>query len=385
VVFLAGDEGVGVSEDPPRWKNAYNLLRLLCSGIRWLTEGEPLMEVTGPLRQELLEVKRGEVPLDRVLERADTLAAELERAFETTRLPERPDHEAAHGFLLLCREQSAREHLTALSKAPTGALPSVEPQAPARFEIPEAELRAFLERYEQLDLVVCSLVGSHSYGFPSVDSDFDLKAIHLAPLEELLGLEQPQPTHQFLGDVEGLEIDFTSHEAGGALSRLLRGDGNVLERVLSPYLIAPGEVDRRLEELRALCMANLSRRFYRHYGGFFRGMVKLYDKERSGKIKTLLYMFRVALTGVHLLREGVVLADLKLLLEHYPFEPVVELFALKEQAELATVEDDRPYLDLVPRLEQLLEQAHAESTLPEEPAQREALDDWLRRWRHAGL
>ena len=250
-----------------------------------------------------------------------------------------------------------------------------------RFEIPEAALRSFLDRYAHLDMVVCSLVGSHSYGFPSVDSDFDLKAIHLAPARELLGLSEPRATEQFLGAVDGLEMDFTSHEARGALSRLLRGDGNVLERILSPYLIEPREADARLTELRALALENLSRRFFRHYAGFFRGMVQLYRKEPSRKIKTLLYMFRVALTGVHLLTERRVLADLKLLLELYPFDPVRELFRLKEQAELATVDDDGPYLELVPELERLLEEAHEASPLPGEPPARGALDDWLRRHR----
>lgn len=400
VSHAAGDELF----EEPRWKNAYNLLRLLCSGICWLRQGEPLIEVGGPLRDELLSVKRGEVELDAVLERADELSAEMEQAYQSTRLPEQPDFEAAHRFLLRCRERSAREALDPTwsaerAREPDTAREALDPdrdertsspatvasvQIPARrFEIPEQALRDFLGRYSHLDLVVCSLVGSHSYGFPSCDSDFDLKAIHLALADELLGLDEPRATEQFLGEVDGLEMDFTSHEARGAVSRLLRGDGNVLERILSPYLIAPVDPDRRLQELRALARANLSRRYFRHYGGFFRGMVQLYEKERTGKIKTLLYMFRVALTGVHLLREQQLVADLKLLLEIYPHDPVRELFALKEQAELATIDDDRPYLELVPALARELEQAHDLSPLPEEPSDRPALDDWLRRWRRA--
>ena len=382
--LVRGGEGVQLLEEPPRWKNAYNLLRLLCSGARWLREGEPLIEVEGPLRDELLAVKRGEVPLDEVLRRADGLAAELEQAFNATRLPEEPDHEAAHRFLLGCRERSFREALAAAPPPPPVVAPSVPLSGEPRFEIPGAALRAFLARYGHLDLVVCSLVGSHSYGFPSRDSDFDLKAIHLAPAAELLGLDEPRATEQFLGDVDGLEIDFTSHEARGALSRLLRGDGNVLERILSPYLVAPAAPDQRLAELRALALGSLSRRFHRHYAGFFRGMVQLYDRERGGKIKTLLYIFRVALTGVHLLREGALLADLEALIERYPHDPVRELFALKEQAELATVEDDAPYLALVPALERELDAALEASPLPEEPPNRAALDDWLRRWRTGG-
>lgn len=389
-----GDQGVAtLLEEKPRWKNAYNLLRLLSSGILWLTEGRPLIQVEGPLRQELLAVKGGEVPLDEVLQRADALAKRLEQAFQDTSLPEEPDYQTAHEFLLVCRRHAAAEDLARASVEPppapeTEEAPSCDGEpvstAPARLDVPMERLRRFLARYDHLDLVVCGLVGSHSYGFPSKDSDFDLKAIHLAPAEQLLGLQRPRDTVQFLGFDDDLEMDFTSHEANKALALLLKGDGNVLERILSPYLVAPLQVDRRLEELRRLALANLSKRFHRHYAGFFRGQLRMYDKAGSKKIKTLLYMFRVALTGVHLLREGTLLPDLKLLLEIYPFARVEELLRQKEQAELAVVEDDRPYLELLPDLERMLTEALASSELPDEPRQTTGVDQWLRRWRMGG-
>ena len=39
--------------------------------------------------------------------------------------------------------------------------------------------------------VVISLSGAHAYGFPSPDSDLDLKAIHFVPTAHLLGLSPP--------------------------------------------------------------------------------------------------------------------------------------------------------------------------------------------------
>jgi predicted nucleotidyltransferase len=380
--FLAANAAEALAEDPLRWKNAYNLVRLLASGIRWLREGEPLIAVEGALREELLAIKRGETPLEEVLARADELALELERAAESTRLPENPDYEAAHAFLLHCREHAAAVHLA--RPAPVVAAVAAAPPPPSerrRFPIPEEALRAFLARHRDLDVVVASLVGSHSYGFPSRDSDFDLKAIHLAPAEAFLGLTDPPSHREFLGVVDGLELDFTSHEARPALQRLLRGDGNVLERIFSPYQLLPEQESPRLAELRAAARDNLSRRCYGHYGGFFRQLARGYAESGGGKIKTLLYLFRVALSGVHLLREREVLADLGLLLERYPFAPVHELFRLKEEAELAQVADDRPYRELIPRLEALLVEAHERSPLPEVAPEPEALDAWLRRWR----
>ena len=40
--------------------------------------------------------------------------------------------------------------------------------------------------------VVISLSGAHAYGFPSPDSDLDLKCVHLAPTESLLGFPRVQ-------------------------------------------------------------------------------------------------------------------------------------------------------------------------------------------------
>jgi predicted nucleotidyltransferase len=388
LVDLLGAGQGALLEDEPRWKNAYNLLRLLHSGIRWLREGEPLIEVTGPLRDELLAVKRGEVALAQILASADGLAAELERAHESSALPEQPDFRAAHEFILHCREVAARDHLAAVrSPRVEGVSQEVtpaeaDPSPVQRFAIPDAALQRFLDEQRRLDFVVCSLVGSHAYGFPSRDSDFDLKAIHLAPAAAVLGLDRPAETESFLGMHEGLEVDFTSHEAGKALGRLLAGDGNVLERILSVYPLRPmAPTDERLAELRVLARANLSRRFHGHYAGFFRGQLQLYTKEAGRRIKPLLYMFRVALTGVHLLRSGELIADLRRLLEIYPFPAVRRLLELKESAEQATVDDDAPYLALLPALERTLAEARDGSLLPEEAPKREALSAWLRRWR----
>ena len=41
--------------------------------------------------------------------------------------------------------------------------------------------------------VVVSLSGAHAYGFPSPDSDLDLKAVHLAPTKSLLGFPTTTP------------------------------------------------------------------------------------------------------------------------------------------------------------------------------------------------
>jgi hypothetical protein len=96
-------------------------------------------------------------------------------------------------------------------------------------------------------------------------------------------------------------------------------------------------------------------------------------------VKPLLYVFRTALTGVHLLRAGEVEPDLPRLLERYPrFARVAELVARKRAGtEKVTLEDDAPWLPLVAEVHAALDEAHATSKLPDAPAAAEALSAWV--------
>ncbi len=91
-----------------RPKNAYNLLRLLATATAWLRTGTPDFEIRGPLRDELLAIKRREVSLPVVLRRAEELAADLEDAREGTPLPERADVGRIDRLLRRLREEAAR-------------------------------------------------------------------------------------------------------------------------------------------------------------------------------------------------------------------------------------------------------------------------------------
>lgn len=106
------------SFDPPRElrpKNAYNLLRLIATATDWLRTGAPSFEVTGPLRAELLAIKRGEVPLADVLARAEDMSRGLERARADTALPERADVARADAVLRRVRAEAARRHVAGVA------------------------------------------------------------------------------------------------------------------------------------------------------------------------------------------------------------------------------------------------------------------------------
>jgi uncharacterized protein len=85
-----------------RWKHAMHLLRLLLTGAQTLREGRVPVRVEAH-RDRLLAVKRGEIPWADVDSWRKELHRDFERALAETKLPERPDYEAANGFLLKAR------------------------------------------------------------------------------------------------------------------------------------------------------------------------------------------------------------------------------------------------------------------------------------------
>jgi len=232
-------------------------------------------------------------------------------------------------------------------------------------------------------LLQVGITGAHEYGFPSPDSDVDLKGIHLAPTRALLGLSAPPETHDLILDFEGVEHDLTTHELGKALALLLGGNGNVLERLTSPFQLVDS---REAKELRELANTCICKTFVRHYRGFFMGTRREHEKVR--RAKSMLYSYRVALTGVHLLRTGEVEPDLRANAPRYGFEEILELVELKQSSkEKAPLDDatDARFRARWPDLEQALRDAYAESSLPEEPPNAADVEAWLVDVRAASL
>lgn len=168
--------------------------------------------------------------------------------------------------------------------------------------------------------------GATQYGFTSADSDIDLKGLYLAPSERLLGLGSEPRNFDRLETFEGVECDLTLHEVGQALRGLLRGNGNMLERILSPFQLFSGPEP---DALSRLARASVSRQFFDHYSGYFRGVCREHERAKAPTAKRLLYAYRVALTGTHLLRTGELEADLVRLAQLYDYPDALTLIERK--------------------------------------------------------
>ncbi len=231
------------------------------------------------------------------------------------------------------------------------------------------------------DVVFATVSGAHLYGFPSVDSDVDLRGVHLMPLEDVVGLRPGTETVDRTWDRDGVEVDLVTHDLAKFCRLLLRRNGYVLEQLLSPLVVSSSPVH---EEMVALAPACLSRHHAHHYLGFARTQWALF--ERTGELKPLLYTFRVLCTGIHLMLTGEVEADLTRLGHGPGYLP--DLVAAKRGAEHGPLPTGAPGRDRlaadVAALRARLEEERDRTSLPERPSAEPALHDLVVRARLGG-
>lgn len=230
-------------------------------------------------------------------------------------------------------------------------------------------------------LVFATISGAHLYGFPSPDSDYDLRGVHILPLPDVIGLNLGQETVQTEEIRDGLELDLVTHDAKKFFSLMLKKNGYVLEQLFSPLIVQTSPEHQELIEIGKKC---ITKHHAHHYFGFARTEWKLFNKENPHRVKPLLYIFRVLLTGIHLMQTGEIEANLVKLNDKFKLSYIPELIERKingtekgvlPKADLSFYEAE--YLRLVSELENKMEK----SNLPEKPNAKEDLNDLLIRLR----
>src|ERR1700752_1952552 len=118
---------------------------------------------------------------------------------------------------------------------------------------PNLKLRAAVQRQTH-PMVFVTISGAHLYGFPSPDSDYDLRGVHLLPVREVVGLDEPRETIEVSAIREGLEIDLVTHDVKKFFGLLLKKNGYVLEQLYSPLILYTTPEHTELKQLAQGCL-----------------------------------------------------------------------------------------------------------------------------------
>lgn len=233
-------------------------------------------------------------------------------------------------------------------------------------------------------LLFATVSGAHLYGFPSPDSDYDLRGAHVLPMKEALGMLRRRDAVESVGFCEGKRVVLATQDALKFFTLLTKRNGYVLEQLYSPLIV---ETSAWHEELKHIGSSCATRGHYKYYLGFAEEEWKCLGEEEAPKARHLLFVFRALLEGIHLMLTGSVESNLVALNDEYRLPYVAEL------VERASVSAEDGYLELTEmsffareyrQLVKRLEEAAEISQLPEEASCTEALNDLLVRVRLDG-
>lgn len=242
----------------------------------------------------------------------------------------------------------------------------------------EQTIQTVLNR-QPYPLLFATLSGSHLYGFPSYDSDFDIRGAHIVPLEKVVGLYAEGETVELMDRVNGQAIDLVTHDIKKYFTLLLKRNANVLEQIYSPLIHYSTPYFEELREIAKDCITKNHGYAYRSYA---QKIWVSFEKQR--RLKPLLYVFRVILSGLYLLETGEVESNIMRLNHQYRLPYLGDLIALKLHGSEDTLLED---LDMefygreYRRLMRKLTDARLTSDLPEEPRGKPELHDLLVRLR----
>ena len=226
-------------------------------------------------------------------------------------------------------------------------------------------------------LLFTTISGAHLYGFPSPDSDFDLRGIHILPIAEVLGLYSARETIESSDMKAGLQIDLVTHDLKKFFTLLLKRNGYVLEQLYSPLIV---QTTPEHKQLKAIAVNCITRNHYYHYLGFSKNQWRLFTKTDVYYIKPLLYIYRVLLTGIYLMKTRIVEANLNNLSQEFSLPLINDLIVQKRtgsEKSILTKTDIEYYEREYQRLQAKMETAYNNSYLPERPSAKSELNSLL--------
>jgi len=218
-----------------------------------------------------------------------------------------------------------------------------------RREVAEETTAEFSE-FERYVIYKC-LVGSKAFGLDTDASDDDVRGVYLPPAERHWSIfKVPEQL-----EIKRADRDETFWELEKYLMLALKANPNVLETFWTPRVLFKTEI---ADEMLALRPAFLSKHLYKTYSGYvlsqFKKMANAMAARGKYKAKHAMHLIRLLFSGIHALRTGEILVDVR---EHRDALLRVKSGALSFEEVKAWAHE----------LDKEFQAAFAQTTLPDRP------------------
>ncbi len=149
-----------------------------------------------------------------------------------------------------------------------------------------------LESQYSIKIVYACETGSRAWGFPSPDSDYDVRIIYRHEPDWYLSLSDKKDTIEFMSD-DG-ELDITGWDIKKCLKLMWKSNGALLERVQSPVVYTEeNNISSVLKQYSEKCFAPIAT--MHHYLGMAKNSFSEIEGRDEIKLKKLFYALRATL------------------------------------------------------------------------------------------
>ncbi len=149
-----------------------------------------------------------------------------------------------------------------------------------------------LEQKHQVKILYACETGSRAWGFPSPDSDYDVRMIYMHDLDWYLSLADKKDTIEFMS--EDGELDVTGWDIKKCLKLMWKSNGALLERVQSPIVYREeNNIASLLKAYSEKCFAPIAT--MHHYLGMAKNSFSEIEGRNEVKLKKLFYALRATL------------------------------------------------------------------------------------------
>lgn len=160
-----------------------------------------------------------------------------------------------------------------------------------------------IELTHRVKVLYACETGSRAWGFPSPDSDYDVRMIYMHEPDWYLSLSDKKDTIEFMSD-DG-ELDITGWDIKKCLKLMWKSNGALLERLQSPVVYKEEKnVIALLKPFADNCFAPIAA--MHHYLGMAKNSFSEIEGNDEIKLKKLFYALRAALACKWILEKGTV-------------------------------------------------------------------------------
>lgn len=214
-------------------------------------------------------------------------------------------------------------------------------------------------------LFFLTVSGSDLYGFPSANSDLDLRGAFIAHSNHFLGLHNCKTT------INSVNPDYQIHELKKEIMLALKGNCNILEHLFSkPIYHIPEYIT-----LKKLIADTLSKNgIYKSYRGMATFNYKKFILGGKQTYKKYLYVFRGLLAGRYFLETGKIEPNITKINSTYKFNLITKLVKSKKTGDATALIkniDCGELEKLITHCYLKIDSAYEKSKLPETPSNKD--------------